>query len=299
MCGIAGLFTHDAGATIDHSVLTRMRDAMRHRGPDGAGIWNDDGVGLAHRRLSVIDVEGSPQPMHSGDGRAVITFNGEIYNYRELRSELAALGHRFRTQGDTEVILAAWRQWGTDCLQRFNGMFAFALWDQPNESLVKLPETAFQEPSESLSANQASIATALMFYSNVDNRLRSEFNNVVAAYVDGATSYTGEPIHNNHGQWNTYLQRSDHQQMERVNYKALRRLFAGTWEQVKLAPDKEEDVAVVESAGIPGIAALQAGIKAKEGGTKTKADATKKEKTSNNTVFLLLAAGAAVAYAAS
>ena len=137
MCGIAGLFTHDAGATIDHSVLTRMRDAMRHRGPDGAGIWNDDGVGLAHRRLSVIDVEGSPQPMHSGDGRAVITFNGEIYNYRELRSELAALGHRFRTQGDTEVILAAWRQWGTDCLQRFNGMFAFALWDQPNESLSR------------------------------------------------------------------------------------------------------------------------------------------------------------------
>ena len=171
--------------------------------------------------------------------------------------------------------------------------------EQPNESLVKLPETAFQEPSESLSANQASIATALMFYSNIDNRLRGEFNNVVAAYVDGATSYTGEPIHNNHGQWNTYLRRSDHQQMERVNYKALRRLFAGTWEQVKLAPDKEEDVAMVESAGIPGIAALQAGIKAKEGGTKTKAEATKKEKTSNNTVFLLLAAGAAVAYAAS
>ena len=135
MCGIAGLFTHDAGATIDHSVLTRMRDAMRHRGPDGAGIWNDDGVGLAHRRLSVIDVEGSPQPMHSGDGRAVITFNGEIYNYRELRSELAALGHRFRTQGDTEVILAAWRQWGTDCLQRFNGMFAFAIYDCATRAL--------------------------------------------------------------------------------------------------------------------------------------------------------------------
>ena len=135
MCGIAGLFTRDPGARIDLSVLTRMRDAMRHRGPDGAGIWSDDGVGLAHRRLSVIDVEGSPQPMHSGDGRAVITFNGEIYNYRELRSELAALGHRFRTQGDTEVILAAWREWGTDCLQRFNGMFAFAIYDCATRSL--------------------------------------------------------------------------------------------------------------------------------------------------------------------
>ena len=186
---------------------------------------------------------------------------------------------------------------GSDFLQ-FPGCIYNKGLEQPNDSLVKLPESAFQEPSESLSANQASIDTALMFYSNVDNRLRGEFNNVVAAYVDGATSYTGEPIHNNHGQWNTYLQRSDHQQMERVNYKALRRLFAGTWEQVKLAPDKEEDVAMVESAGIPGIAALQAGIKAKSG-TKTKADATKKEKTSNNTVFLLLAAGAAVAYAAS
>ncbi|MEL7689788.1 XrtA/PEP-CTERM system amidotransferase [Citromicrobium bathyomarinum] len=135
MCGIAGLLTHDPGAPIDLSVLTRMRDAMHHRGPDGAGIWSDDGVGLAHRRLSIIDVEGSPQPMHSADGRAVITFNGEIYNYRELRGELAALGYRFRTQGDTEVILAAWRQWGTDCLQRFNGMFAFAIYDRATRSL--------------------------------------------------------------------------------------------------------------------------------------------------------------------
>ena len=135
MCGIAGLFTRDPGATIDQPVLTRMRDAMHHRGPDGAGMWTAEGVGLAHRRLSVIDVEGSPQPMHSGDGRAVITFNGEIYNYRELRSELAALGHRFATEGDTEVILAAWRQWGVDCLPRFNGMFAFAIYDRDTRRL--------------------------------------------------------------------------------------------------------------------------------------------------------------------
>tara|TARA_B100000678_G_scaffold265135_1_gene249091 strand:+ start:895 stop:2790 length:1896 start_codon:yes stop_codon:yes gene_type:complete len=135
MCGIAGLFARDPGASIDLPVLTHMRDAMRHRGPDGAGIWSDDGVALAHRRLSVIDVEGSPQPMHSGDGRAVITFNGEIYNYRELRCELAALGHRFVTEGDTEVILAAWREWGADCLTRFNGMFAFAIYDRATRSL--------------------------------------------------------------------------------------------------------------------------------------------------------------------
>jgi asparagine synthase (glutamine-hydrolysing) len=135
MCGIAGLFAREAHAQVDRDLLARMRDRMVHRGPDGAGLWCDDGIGLAHRRLSVIDVEGSPQPMHSPDGRATIVFNGEIYNYRALRSELAGLGHAFRTEGDTEVILAAWRQWGTDCLARFDGMFAFALYDRERRQL--------------------------------------------------------------------------------------------------------------------------------------------------------------------
>ena len=135
MCGIAGLFAREAHAQVDRDLLVRMRDRMVHRGPDGAGLWCDDGIGLAHRRLSVIDVEGSPQPMHSPDGRAAIVFNGEIYNYRALRSELAGLGHAFRTEGDTEVILAAWRQWGADCLARFDGMFAFALYDRERRQL--------------------------------------------------------------------------------------------------------------------------------------------------------------------
>jgi asparagine synthase (glutamine-hydrolysing) len=135
MCGIAGLFAREAHAQVDRDLLVRMRDRMVHRGPDGAGLWCDDGIGLAHRRLSVIDVEGSPQPMHSPDGRAAIVFNGEIYNYRALRSELAGQGHSFRTEGDTEVILAAWRQWGADCLARFDGMFAFALYDRERRQL--------------------------------------------------------------------------------------------------------------------------------------------------------------------
>ncbi|NCP18059.1 MAG: amidotransferase 1, exosortase A system-associated [Erythrobacter sp.] len=135
MCGIAGLFARNPSASIDRQVLVRMRDAMTHRGPDGEGLWAASGVALAHRRLSVIDVEGSPQPMHSADGRAVIVFNGEIYNYRELRRELIQLGHRFTTEGDTEVILAAWREWGADCLDRFNGMFAFAIYDRASRSL--------------------------------------------------------------------------------------------------------------------------------------------------------------------
>ncbi len=113
-----------------------MCNVMAHRGPDGSGVWTASGVGLGHRRLSIIDLAGSPQPMHSADGRAAIVFNGEIYNYRELRRELAAEGVQFRTDGDTEVILASWQRWGVDCLRRFNGMFAFALYDFSSRSLL-------------------------------------------------------------------------------------------------------------------------------------------------------------------
>lgn len=108
---------------------------MVHRGPDGSGVWTAPGVGLGHRRLSIIDLAGSPQPMQSVDGRAVIVFNGEIYNYRELRRELAEIGTVFHTDGDTEVILAAWQRWGVDCLDRLHGMFAFALYDLGQRTL--------------------------------------------------------------------------------------------------------------------------------------------------------------------
>ena len=112
-----------------------MTDAMVHRGPDGSGVWTAPGVGLGHRRLSIIDIAGSPQPMHAPDGRSAIVFNGEIYNFRELRRELEADGARFRTDGDTEVILAAWQKWGPDCLERLHGMFAFALYDLDRREL--------------------------------------------------------------------------------------------------------------------------------------------------------------------
>jgi asparagine synthase (glutamine-hydrolysing) len=141
MCGIAGWIDWDA-APADPRVLARMNDAIAHRGPDGEGTFfgqTRDGrnrIGLAHRRLAIIDLDTGAQPMHSADGAVTIVFNGEIYNFRELREELRARQHRFLTASDTEVIIAAYREWGPDSVSRLRGMFAFALWDRERERLV-------------------------------------------------------------------------------------------------------------------------------------------------------------------
>lgn len=129
MCGIAGLYHHETAKPVDPARVRAMLAPMGHRGPDGSGVWTAPGVGLGHLRLSVIDIDGSPQPMHSDDEAVTISFNGEIYNFQELRRELEGRGYHFRTDGDTEVIIAAWRQWGEGCLARLNGMFAFAIHD--------------------------------------------------------------------------------------------------------------------------------------------------------------------------
>ena len=135
MCGIAGIFHCGTIKPVDPARVERMCDALVHRGPDDSGVWTAPGVGLGFRRLAIIDVAGSPQPMHSADGRAVLVFNGEIYNFRELRRELSALGAEFRTDGDGEVILAAWQRWGADCVSRLHGMFAFAIYDRAERTL--------------------------------------------------------------------------------------------------------------------------------------------------------------------
>jgi asparagine synthase (glutamine-hydrolysing) len=129
MCGIAGLFHPGLPKPVDPARVRAMADALAHRGPDGSGVWTAPGVGLGHRRLSIIDVAGSPQPMASADGAVTVVFNGEIYNFQELRADLAARGHVFRTEGDTEVLIAGWRAWGPAMLERLNGMFAFAIHD--------------------------------------------------------------------------------------------------------------------------------------------------------------------------
>lgn len=137
MCGIAGICLCGGAGLPDttSAQVDAMCRAMRHRGPDGQGVWSGDGICLGHRRLSIIDLVGGAQPMHSSDGRHHVTFNGEIYNFPELRKELEARGERFRTTSDTEIILAGWRVWGHDCLRHFDGMFAFALWDAEERRL--------------------------------------------------------------------------------------------------------------------------------------------------------------------
>ena len=111
MCGIAGIFHLETAKPVDPARVRAMADALAHRGPDGSGVWTAQGVGFGHRRLSIIDLAGGDQPMATADDRLVTVFNGEIYNYRELRAELEGHGHAFRTASDTEVILHGWRQW--------------------------------------------------------------------------------------------------------------------------------------------------------------------------------------------
>ncbi|ABC63455.1 XrtA/PEP-CTERM system amidotransferase [Erythrobacter litoralis] len=160
MCGIAGIFHCGTPKPVDPRRIERMTDAMVHRGPDGGGVWTDQGVGLGHRRLSIIDIEGSPQPMLSADERAMLVFNGEIYNYRDLRRELKELGARFHTDGDSEVILAAWQKWGPACLSRLDGMFAFAIYDRTERVLFLARDRFGVKPLYMANLSDGSLAFA-------------------------------------------------------------------------------------------------------------------------------------------
>ena len=136
MCGIAGRFNYDPLRPVARDVLEAMTDAVAHRGPDAAGYHLAPGIGLGHRRLSIIDLSTGDQPLTNEDGTIWTVFNGEIYNFAEVRAELAAHGHRFRTGSDTEVIVHGYEQWGERCVERFRGMFAFAVWDAPARRLI-------------------------------------------------------------------------------------------------------------------------------------------------------------------
>jgi asparagine synthase (glutamine-hydrolysing) len=136
MCGIAGIVSTSGTAAIDLDRLTQMRDVITHRGPDGAGVWTDPGVGLAHRRLAIVDVAGGQQPMTNEDESVWVIFNGEIYNHAEIRERLEQAGHRYRTRSDTETILHLYEEVGDRVVHGLHGMFAFALWDRRRRRLL-------------------------------------------------------------------------------------------------------------------------------------------------------------------
>ena len=136
MCAIAGILKYDPRERVEHARLERMAEVQRHRGPDGAGLWIDGQVGLAHRRLAIIDVSGGHQPMTNEDESSWIVFNGEIYNHAVLRREMERAGHRYRTRSDTETILHLYEEYGSSCVDRLQGMFAFAIWDGRQRRLL-------------------------------------------------------------------------------------------------------------------------------------------------------------------
>src|SRR6185295_7426042 len=145
MCGITGIVRND-GLDVDRALLARMCAAIRHRGPDDDGFYFNGAVGLGMRRLSIIDVAGGAQPIHNRDSNAWIVFNGEIYNYLELRAQLEKLGHTFYTNSDTEAIVHAYDQYGKDCPKYLRGMFAFAIWDERTQELFLARDRVGKKP---------------------------------------------------------------------------------------------------------------------------------------------------------
>jgi asparagine synthase (glutamine-hydrolysing) len=180
MCGIGGLV---GGERPDPHTLILMADEMAHRGPDGQGVWRDDIAGLAFRRLAIIDLDPrSDQPLHLGGLHLV--FNGEIYNYRELRAELRCLGHNFVTEGDGEVLLHAWSQWGELALPRLNGMFAFAIWDAERRALTAACDPFGEKPLFwAQSGRQLLFASDVRAMLRVDPTLRAPRESALGPYL--------------------------------------------------------------------------------------------------------------------
>src|ERR1700674_1726494 len=146
MCGIAGMVKTEAGTFTDAATIHRMCQAIVHRGPDDEGIYVKGGVGLGMRRLSIIDVSGGHQPIHNEDKTIWVVFNGEIYNFLELRAELERSGHRFYTNTDTEVIVPLYEEPGADCVQKLRGMFGLALYDESRQCLLLARDRLGKKP---------------------------------------------------------------------------------------------------------------------------------------------------------
>ena len=202
MCGVVGVFGLN-GAAVDPAVVRRMSWMVRHRGPDDEGIYTEPSIGLGFRRLSILDLSpAGHQPMFGPDGDTVIVFNGEIYNYIELRDELQSLGHRFRSQGDTEVLLHAYLQWGQQCLDKLNGMWAFLIYDRrrgvlfgSRDRLGKKPLYRYQTDDRFFIASEIKAILASGYYRGEVNWNRAasfflEDSFFESEANDGATFYT-------------------------------------------------------------------------------------------------------------
>lgn len=179
MCGISGIFNLKANSAIDSDLLRQINRAQSHRGPDAEGYFIDSHVGLGHRRLSIIDLSGGQQPIFNEDQSVCVVFNGEIYNFESLVAELSCLGHRFSTHSDTEVIVHAWEQWGVQCLDRFRGMFAFALWDRNKKQLFIARDRLGKKPLYYTQTRSGqfifgSELKVLLAHPDVDTTLRAE-----------------------------------------------------------------------------------------------------------------------------
>ncbi len=193
MCGIAGFAATSALGPDERHRAQMMRDVLVHRGPDGAGLWADEHAALAHRRLSIVDLAGGHQPLSNETGAIWVTFNGEIYNHAEVRTELEAAGHQYRTRSDTETIVHAYEQWGDECVQRFRGMFAFGLWDAPRRRLLLVRDRLGVKP-----LYWAQIGDRVLFASEIKAILESGLI-APAANNRSAVGSAGDALHRRHG----------------------------------------------------------------------------------------------------
>lgn len=194
MCGITGIYNFSQERLVNKHLLKKMNDLLNHRGPDGEGYYVNENIGLAHKRLTIIDLESGDQPMISDCKNYILVFNGEIYNYIELKKKLISRGHKFITNSDTEVIINSYKEWGVECQNKFNGMWAFALWDKSKKQLFLSRDRIGEKPLfYTIFNNSLLFASEIksLFASGVEKKIREELVEIylVMTYIPGSDTF--------------------------------------------------------------------------------------------------------------
>ena len=194
MCGLAGIYNFEYNNFVDNHSLKKMNDLLNHRGPDGEGYYVNKNIGLAHKRLKIIDLESGDQPMISDCKNYILVFNGEIYNYIELKKDLVSRGHKFITNSDTEVIINSYKEWGAECQNKFNGMWAFALWDKSKNQLFLSRDRIGEKPLfYTVFNNSLLFASEIksLFANGVEKKIREELVEIylVMSYIPGSDTF--------------------------------------------------------------------------------------------------------------